>query len=120
MDLDPSFHLSGYNYTVHRSRLLLLRSSVAAISTVMAELSSFFHPYILRTLSATLTLRCIHTSRRHLDSDSRKIDNVASSKKSKFSMRGSAPARKSMLFVVSVLSVVSVVVFVALGLCVIE
>ena len=101
MDLDPSFHLSGYNYTVHRSRLLLLRSSVAAISTVMAELSSFFHPYILRTLSATLTLRCIHTSRRHPDSENRKVDDVASSKKSKFSKRGSAPARKLMLQSVS-------------------
>jgi hypothetical protein len=93
-DLDPSFHLSGYNYTVHRSRLLLLRSSVAAISTIIAELSSFFHPYILRTLSATLKLRCIHTSRRNGDSDSKKIEDNAS-KKSKFSKRGAVLLSKS-------------------------
>ena len=47
------------NFTVHRARLLLLRSAVATISHVMSELSSFAHPYLLRTLSAALSLRCV-------------------------------------------------------------
>ena len=61
---DESNEVSGYNYIVHRSRLLLLRSSISAISTIMTDLSSFSHPYILRTLSATLAVRCINMNTR--------------------------------------------------------
>lgn len=78
----PLSDLSGYSYTVHRSRLLLLRSSVAAVTTVMAQVPSFFHPYILRTLSSTLSLRCIDSNRKKPDSDLRSSED--SSKKSKF------------------------------------
>ena len=78
----PLSDLNGYNYCVHRSRLLLLRSSVAAVTTVMAQVPSFFHPYILRTLSSTLSLRCIDSNRRKPDYDTKRTED--SSKKSKF------------------------------------
>jgi hypothetical protein len=81
-DETPLSDLQGYNYRVHRSRLLLLRSSVAAVTTVMAQVPSFFHPYILRTLSSTLSLRCIDSNRRKSDPDTRRSED--SSKKPKF------------------------------------
>ena len=36
--------LVGCDYTVHRSRLLLLRSAISTISTIMTDLASFSHP----------------------------------------------------------------------------
>ena len=77
--------LAGYDYTVHRSRLLLLRSAVSTISTIMTDLASFSHPYILRTLSATLALRCVNMSlRKKSDNEQAKLTDTSSdTKKSK-------------------------------------
>ena len=82
---DNSNNLAGYNYTIHRSRLLLLRSAISTISTIMTDLASFSHPYILRTLSATLALRCINMSiRKKSDNEQAKlIDTSSDTKKSK-------------------------------------
>ena len=74
--------LVGCDYTVHRSRLLLLRSAISTISTIMTDLASFSHPYILRTLSSTLALRCINMSIRK-KSDNEQLKLVESSNDSK-------------------------------------
>ena len=75
---------SHYTYPAHRSRLLLLRSSVAAITTIISELPSFFHPYILRSLSATLVLRGVGSSTKKDDSEIKKNQNSIESSKPKF------------------------------------
>ena len=75
---------SHYTYTTHRSRLLLLRSSVAAITTIISELPSFFHPYILRSLSATLVLRSVGSSTKKDDSENKKNLNSIETNKPKF------------------------------------
>ena len=93
VDGDEILELSGYNYLVHRSRLLLLRSSVSSISTIITDIPLFCHPYILRTLSLILKVRCINTTMRKNTSTTTNQTNTNNSnsdnKKSKLSKKSS-------------------------------
>ena len=93
VDGDEILELSGYNYLVHRSRLLLLRSSVSSISTIITDIPLFCHPYILRTLSLILKVRCINTTtRKHTSTTTTNTHNNNSNsdnKKSKLSKKSS-------------------------------
>ena len=54
---------SSCSSALWRSRLLLVRSSIAAVGVVVSALPNFCHPFVARFLSATLTLEHLEDSR---------------------------------------------------------
>lgn len=77
--------------TLWRTRVLLVRSTVAAVGIIIAQLSNFSHPYIPRILSATLSLENLgdyFSERAHIRED---VDRCLSTIASKIPARLSVP-----------------------------